>query len=169
MQYGGDKLTDTTENILKRSFVNNLGDLSWGQRAVDTEEVCDETSNVRSSHGCSRNGFGPPIIPSGSDVQAGSEDIDGGTIIGELGPCILDSRSGDGNRFPNTSGGGIFCVPIIVSSGYNDGNTAVGKLKTESFVSGAAIASHPLGAYRFNSPVNTDRSTAAQAHRSNRW
>ena len=123
---------------------------------------------MRSGHGGSRDGFGLPVIPSGSDVQTGSENINGGAIIGELSPCVLDGRSGNSDRFSNASGRGVLRILVIVSGGYDDGNTTVIKLKTESFVSGVAIVFHPPGAYRFNSPVNTGRSTAPQAHRSNR-
>ena len=59
-------------------------------------------------------------------------------------------------------------VIVTIPGCYNDGNTAVEKLKAESLVSDVAVTFHPLGAYRFNSLVEAVRSTAAQAHRSNR-
>ena len=44
------KLTDVAENAFERLFIDDRSDLVWGQGAVDAEEVCGETSNVRSSH-----------------------------------------------------------------------------------------------------------------------
>jgi len=132
------------------------------------EEVCGETSNVRGSHGCSRDHFGLPIVPGGNDVQAGSPDINGGTEIGEVGLHIGDSSSGDGNRLLNASGRVFARVIVIVSGGYDDGNTAVVKLEMESLVSGVAVTFHPLHTYRYDSRVHGGRSAATQAHGSNR-
>ena len=158
------KLTDATENVLERLSIDKLGDLGWGQRAVETEEVCGETSNVRGSHGSSRNHLGLPVVPGGDDVQAGSPDINGGTKIGEVGLDIQDSGSGDSNRLPNASGRVFARVIVTAPGGYDDGNTTVIKLRTESLVSGAVVASHPLGAYRYNSCIHGGRRTTTQAH-----
>ena len=123
---------------------------------------------MRGGHGSSRDHLGPPIVPSGNDVQAGSEDINGGTVIGEEGPLIIDIRSGDGDRLRNAGRGVVARVIVIVSGSYGDGDAAVVKLKVESFVSGVAVTFHPLGAYQYHSPVEGVRRTATQAHRSNR-
>jgi len=165
---GRKKLTDVTENTIECAVLNSLGDLRWGQSAVDAEEVCGVTSNVRSGHGSSRDGIGPPIIPSGSDVQAGGPDFDGGTIIREAGLCIIESRSGDGDRFLNTGRRVVARVIVTVPGGYGDGNTSVVKLKVGPLVSGVAVTFHPLGAYRFHSLVEAVRNTPTQAHGSNR-
>ena len=130
------KLTDTSENVLKRLRVDKLGDLGRVQRTVGAEEVRGETSNVRSSHGSSRDHVGLPIVPSGNDVQTRSPDIDDGTEIGERGLCILDSRSANGDSLLNASGRGAVRVLIVVPGGYDDGDTAIEKLKPESLVSG---------------------------------
>ena len=122
---------------------------------------------MRGSHGSSRDRFGSPVIPSGSDVQAWAEDINGGTIIGERGSAISDGGSGDGDRFPHAGGRAVAAVPVIISGGYDDSNTAMVKLNMGSHVSGVILASHPLGTYRPNSLVDTVRGTATQAHRSN--
>ena len=166
-QHGEKELTDTTENVLERLLINKLGDLGWGQRAVEAEEVCGKTSNVRGSHGGSRDHFGLPIVPGGNDVQARSPDVNWGTEIGEVGLRILDSGSADGNRLLNASGRVIARVTVIVSGGHDDGNTTVVKLGAESLVSVAA-AFYPFSAYRYDSPVRGDRSATTQAHGSNR-
>jgi len=153
-------LTDVAENVLKRQFINSLSNLVWGQRAVEAEEVCGETSNVRSSHGSSRDHVGLPIIPSGNDVQAGSEDINGGTIVGEEGPLIIDIRSGDSDRLCNTGRRVVACIIVIVSSGDGDCDTVFIKLKMESLVSGVVVTFHPLGAYLQDSLVKGVRRTA---------
>jgi len=163
----GKKLTDATENIVECLVTDNLGDLGWGQTTVDAEEVRGKTSNVGGGHRGSRDGLGLSIVPGGSDVQARSPDVDGGTPVGELGLYIRDSRSSDSDRLPNTGGGEAAGVLVIVSCGYGDGNTAVVKLKIESFVSGVAVTFHTLGTYRYDSFVESVRGTAAQAHRSN--
>ena len=77
MRHGTEKLTDVAKNVLKRLFVDNGGDLGWGQRAVETKEVCGETSNVRSSHGSSRDHVGPPIIPSGMTFKPAAKTLTG--------------------------------------------------------------------------------------------
>ena len=137
------KLTNTTKNVLKRLITDNLSDLCWGQSAVDAEEVCGETSNVRGSHRGSRDHIGPPIVPSGNDVQTRSPDIDGSTEIGEVGLDIGNGRSSDGKSLQNASGRVFARVIVIVSGSDSDGNTAVVKLKTESLVSGVpSLAIH---------------------------
>ena len=166
-QHGEKRLTDVTENVLKRLCIDSRGNLVWGQSAVDAEEVCGETSNVRSGHGSTRDRIGPPVVPSGSDVQAGSKDIDGGTIIGEVGPLIIDIRGGDGDRLLSAGRGVVARIVVIVSGGYDDGDAAVVKLEVESLVSSVTVTFRSLGAYRFDGLVHTCNSTATQAHRSN--
>ena len=122
-------LTDTSENVLKRLFIDKLGDLGRGQRGVDAEEVRGKTSDVRSSHGSSRDHVGLPIVPSGNDVQTRSPDIDGSTEIGEVGLDVGNGRSSDGNSLQNASGRVFARVIVIVSGGYDDGDAAVIKLE----------------------------------------
>ena len=142
--------------------------MGWGQSAVNAEEVRGETSNIGGGHGSSGESFGTPIIPSGSDVQACGEDIDGGTIIGKHSPAIGESRSGDSDRLPHAGRRGVAAVPVFTASGYDDGNTAVEKLKMESPVNGVAVTFHLFGTYRPNGRVDTAGSTATYAHRSDR-
>ena len=131
MQHRAKQLTDTTENAIECFFIDNRGDFGWGQSAVKAEEVCGETGNVRAGHGSSVVGIGLPVIPGGSDVQAGRPDINGSTIIGELGLRVIDSRSSDGDRLLNPGRRVVARVLVKVSSGYDDGDTAVVKLKME--------------------------------------
>ena len=147
---------------------NELGDLGWGQRTVEAEEVRGVTSNVRGGHGSSRDVLGLPVVPSGSHVQSGGPDVNGGTIVGEDGFGIIDGRGGNRDRLPDAGGRVPARVFVVVSSGHDNGNTAVVKLGIKSLVSCVAIAVHPLDPYRNNGPVNTGRCTAAQTHRSNR-
>ena len=123
------KLTDVAENVLKRPFIDDCGDLGWSQRAVEAEEVCGETSNMRSGHGSSRGQIGLPIIPSGDDLRAGSEDINWGTKIGEDAYFIIVSRRGDSDRLLNASGRAVARVLAVVPCGYDDRDTAVVKLR----------------------------------------
>ena len=168
MQHRAKKLTDVAENVLKRQFIDSRSNLCWGQRAVEAEKVCDETRNVRSGHGGSADNVGPPIVPSGSDVQAGSEDINGCTIIGEEGSLIVDIRSGDSDRLRNAGRRVVGRVVVVVSSSYGDGDATIVELKVGPLVSGVAVTFHPLGAYRYNGLVEGVRRTATQAQRSNR-
>jgi len=71
-------------------------------------------------------------------VLTGSPDINGGTMIGELGLCIIESRSGDGDRLLTAGGRVVARILVIVSGGYNDGDTGVVKLMVKSLVSGVA-------------------------------
>jgi len=120
---------------------------------------------VRSSHGSSIDVLDPSIIPGGSDVQAGGPDINWGTKVGERGLCVVDRRSGDGDRLLRAGRREVARVSVVVPGGYDDGNTAVVKLGL--LVSGVAVTFHSLGTYHFNSLVHGDRSTATQTHRSN--
>jgi len=139
VQRGAKKLTDTAENTIKCLFFDNVGDSGWGQRAVEAEEVRGKTSNVRSSHGGSAHGFGLPVIPGGSDVPASSPDVNGRTKIGEIGLCIINSRSGDSDRLQSAGRGVVSRVPVIVSCGYDDSDAAVVKLEMGSRVSGVVV------------------------------
>jgi len=168
IQRGAKQLTDTAENVLKRLCIDTVANLVWGQSAVDAEEVCGETSNMRSSHGRPRDHIGTPVIPSGNDVHARSEDINRGTKIGEGGPCIMDITSTDSDCLLSAGRRVVDCVGIIVPGGYDDCDAAVVKLEVESLVSGVAVTFHPLGAYRFDGLVDAVESTTSQAHRSNR-
>ena len=163
-----EKLTDTTENTVERFLIDYRGDFGWGQSAVEAKEVCGETSNVRSSHGSSAVIECLPAGPGGNDVLAGSPNINDGTIIGEVGLRVIDIRSGDGDRLLNASRRVLACVLIIVSGGYDDGDTTVIKLKMESNVSGIAATPHPPSAYPFNGVVNTDMRFVFQAYGNNR-
>ena len=167
-QRGAKELTDTGESFSKCLVIDHLGDFGWGQGTVDAEEVCGESSNVRSSRGCSAGDFSLPIIPGGSDVQAGSPDLDRGTIIGEVGLCVIESRSGDSDRFLSAGRRVFFRVLVLASSGYDDGYTAFVKLKMESVVSGVAVTFHPPSAYLFNSLIHNWRLLPSNAQRSNR-
>jgi len=128
-------LTDTTEKTILRFVADKLGDLAWRQSGIGAKEVRGETSDVGGGHGGSRDGFGLSIVPSGSDIQAGSPDMDGGTPIGEIGLAIVESSSGDGDCFSNAGGGVVARVFVVVSGGNDDGNTAIVELKMESDVS----------------------------------
>ena len=122
------KLTDTTENTIKRFFLDNRGDFGWGQSAVEAEEVCGETGNVRAGHGSSAVDVGLPARESGSDVHAGGPDINDGSIIGEVGFRVIDIRCRDGDRLLNAGRRVLARVLVIVPGGYDDSGTVVVKL-----------------------------------------
>jgi len=162
------KLTDIAEHAIKCFLLDYCGNFGRGQSAVEAEEVCGETGNVRSSHGSSVDGVSLPVFPGGRDVHACSPDIDNGAKIGEVGLRVIDVRSADGDNLFDAGRRGVARVLIIVSGGYDDGDTTVVKLKMESNVSGVAATFHPLSAYPFDSPVNTDGGFVTQAYGNNR-
>jgi len=164
---GVKRLTDTAQNTITRFLVDHRGELGWGQRGIEAEEVCGETGNVRSSRGCSVGGVGPPIFPGGSDVHAGSPDIDGGTVVGEAGLLVINIRSGNGDRLFSAGRREVARVPVKVSGGCEDGDTKVVELKIESHVSNGAAPFHPPSTYRLNGHVNSDTIVVTQAHRNN--
>ena len=123
---------------------------------------------MRGSHGSSAQCFSLAVIPGGSDVPTSSPDINGGTIIGEAGLRIIDGGGGNGDRLLNASRRAVDRVLVLVSGGYNDGDTAVVKLRIESLVSGVTVTFYPPSAYRSNSLVHNCRPIASEAHRSNR-
>ena len=167
-QRGAKELTDTGDSIRKCLVTNHLGDFGWGQGTVDAEEVSGESSNMRSSHGSSLAEFSLPVIPGGKNVNAGGPDIDGGTIIGEVGLCVIESGSGDGDRFLNTSRRVPARILGVVPRAYDDGNTVVIKLKMEAHVSGVARRIPSTSTHPFDSPICSGRNGAAYAYRSDR-
>ena len=50
---------------------------------------------MRSGYGSPREDIGPPVIPDGSNAEAGSPDANGVTVIGEVCLCIIKSRGDD--------------------------------------------------------------------------
>jgi len=161
VQHEVKQLTDTAENTVERFFIDNRGDFDWGQRAVEAEEVCGETGNVRSSHGSPLLLFSPPTSAGGNDVHAGSPDVDGGTIVGFTPLCIIERRSGDGDHLLNAGRRVVARVLVIVSGRHDDGDTAVVKLKMKSPVSSFAAMFHPASAYPFNGLVHSHRTTSS--------
>ena len=168
-QQGAKQLTDTTENTIKCFFVDDRGDSGWSQRAVEAEEVCGETGNVRSSHGGSADGVSFLARPGGSDVHAGSPDINAATIIGVAGLRVVDIGIGDGDRLFNTGRRKVARILVFVSGAYDDGDTAVVKLRMETPVNDVVAAFHPPSAYLFHGPVHSDRTagSANYAHGNN--
>ena len=143
VQHEVKQLTDTAENTIECFFIDNRGDFGWGQRAVEAEQVCGETGNMRSGHGSPLHLFSPPTSAGGNDVQAGSPDINGGTIIGFIELFIIERRSGDGDHLLNAGRRVAARILVIVSGRYDDSDTTVVKLKMKSPVSSFAAMFHP--------------------------
>ena len=162
------KLTDSADNIIKRLFIDNRRDFGWGQSAVEAEEVRSETGNVRTGHGSSADGVNLPVRPGGSDVLAGSPDINDGTIIGGVGLRVIDIRIGDSDRLFNAGRRAVDRVLVFVSGGYDDGDTTGAKLKMGSHVSGVPVTFDSPSAHIFNSQVNNGMRSASHAYRNNR-
>ena len=129
MRRGVKKLTDTANNTVECLVINDRGDSGWGQCAVEAEEVCGETGDVRSGHGSSADGLSLPVIPGGSDVHAGGPDTNAGTIIGVAGLRVVDIGIGNGDRVLRAGRRDVDRVPVFVSGGCDDGDTTVVKLK----------------------------------------
>jgi len=85
---------------------------------------------VKSSHGSSV-GVSLLVVPGGSDVHAGSPDINGGTIIGEPGLHFIDIRSGDSDNLLTVGRSDVNHVSAFIPGGCDDGDTMVVKLKME--------------------------------------
>ena len=85
---------------------------------------------------------------------------DGGTVIGEAGPRIVELRSGDGEHLLSACRRIVARVISLVLGGYEDGNTAVVKLTTESPVSSVTVTFHPFDACPFNNLTHAVRSPA---------
>jgi len=138
--------------------------MCWAHGGVGAEEVRRESGNVEGGHRSSRQDFRLSIVPGGSDVRTGSPDVNGRTVIGELGLGVVESRSRDRDYFLNAGGRVAARVGVVVSGGHDDGNTGVlVELKMESHVSGVDT-SHPLDTYRFDSLVDAVGATAGKAH-----
>lgn len=55
------------------------------------------TSNVRASHGCSTDCFFCSILPPGSDISAGSPDVQCASIVGKWWTIVIDIGSSNGD------------------------------------------------------------------------
>jgi len=129
VQPRGKKLTYLVESTRKSTTINSRSDISWFQRAIKTKKVGSITGDMGCSHRSSRDGVGLSIVPSGSDVYSRSEDIDGGTEVGEVCDCIIERRSADSDGFFNTGRRGVARVLVLVSGGDNDCNAGRVKLR----------------------------------------
>jgi len=89
-------------------------------------------------------------------------------MIGEVGPRVIDIRSADGDRLLRAGRRVPLRIQVFVSSGCDDGDTTVVKLKMESHVSDVAATFHPPSAYPFNRSVNTEGKVVTQARSNNR-
>jgi len=107
--------------------------------------------------------LGFPINPSRDYVLPSSPDINAFAIIGEVGLCILESRTGNGDRLLSTGRRVVDRVLVFVSGRRNDGDAAGAKLKAESLVSGVAVTFHLLSAYRVDGLVHGVGGIAGQA------
>ena len=97
-QHGTEKLTHTAENTIECFRIDYCGDFGRGQSAVEAEEVCGETGNVRSSHGSSVYGAPVNIWAPRVNVTSTWDNGKTNTIIGEPGLRVIDIRSGDGDH-----------------------------------------------------------------------
>jgi hypothetical protein len=120
---------------------------SRGPLALESKEVCGETSDVGGSHGGSGDGVGGAADPSRQNVDTRSETIDNGAVVGERSPGVVDVSSTDGEDGGLGCGRGGGSVGVAVTSGNSKEETS--------------------GDSRGSGGVNSGRLAAAEGHGAN--
>jgi hypothetical protein len=100
------KLTDTREGTFNTEAGEERGDASRRVIAVRADEICEETSNVRSGHRSSRDSVGAAVVPSRGNANTGCKDVNDRAEVGERGNGVSNVGCTDGVGNTNTSGGG---------------------------------------------------------------
>jgi hypothetical protein len=90
---------------------------SRGPLALESKEVCGETSDVGGSHGGSRDGVGGAADPSRQNVDTRSETIDNGAVVGERSPGVVDVSSTDGENSGLGCGRRVGSIGVVVTGG----------------------------------------------------
>lgn len=124
----GRSLTNTRNDVIQRLFLNRCVNLSGVQRAVETEQICDKTRNMRCRHGSSREDANRPIVESRNDIETRSPDVDTGSEVGEICLCVVNCRGRDGDGLRDAGRGGGGDILVIVSCGNNDRDTKIEEL-----------------------------------------
>lgn len=126
------KLVDTararaSDNVLGGERLDTLTESSRGTGTLERDEVSSETSDVRASHGSSGDGVGSAVTadPGRLDQDTRSEDVEGGTEVGEAGAGISAAGGAD-DESGGFGGGGVVVGVGVVVTGCDDGEDSGG-------------------------------------------
>jgi hypothetical protein len=128
-------LTNSRKDILESSALDGSIDLSRAQRAIETEEVSNETRNMWCGHGSPGKALSRSVVKSGDDIETRSPDVDACTEVREGSLGVGNGGGGDGNGLVNTSWGGVDNVLVLVSSSNDNGDARVKELEEEQGIS----------------------------------
>ena len=116
-------LTNSRNNVAECLVLDGGLNLSRAQRAIESEEISDETSNVGCGHRSSRKGLGRSVVGSGNDIETGGPDVDASTEVREIRLGVGDSGGSDSDGLPDPSRGDVDNVLVLVT-GSNDNRDA---------------------------------------------
>lgn len=116
-----------SDNVLGGERLDTLTESSRGTGTLERDEVSSETSDVRASHGSSGDGVGSAVTadPGRLDQDTRSEDVEGGTEVGEAGAGISAAGGADGESGGFGGGGEVVGVGVVVA-GCDDGEDSGG-------------------------------------------
>lgn len=106
-------------------------DLGGAQRAVETEEISDETRNMWGGHRSSGKGLNRSIVVSRNDVEARGPDINARTKVRERSLGVGDGGGSNGNGLFDTSGRVVDNILVVVSRSDDNGDAGVKELEDE--------------------------------------
>jgi len=124
-------LTNSSKNVIERFVLDGGFDLSGAQSAIETEEVSDETGDMRCGHRSPGKDLSRSVIKSRDDVETGSPDVDTGAKVREGSFGVGNGGGGNGNSFPDTSGRSVVNILVLVPGGNDNRDTRAKKLKEE--------------------------------------
>jgi hypothetical protein len=114
--------------------------------ALEGKDVGSETSNVRSSHGGTRDGVGTAVEPGGQNGHTRGVDVDGSSVVGERGDAVRAVGGTDGVSRGFGSGRVVGSIAAIVTSGNSHENTSSDSVGNGSVDSGGLGTSERHGA-----------------------
>ena len=124
-------LTNSSKNVTERLVLESGFDLSRAQSAIETEEVSDETGNVRRGHRSSGEELNRSVVKGRHDVETRSPDVDAGPEVRERSLGIGNGRGGDGDGFLDTSGRNIGNVLVLIPGGNDNRDASFKELEDE--------------------------------------
>jgi hypothetical protein len=119
-----------SEGVLGRKTLDLGGQCGRGEVAILGDEVGGDTSDVRGSHGGTRDGVGSGVgaaDPGRDDGATGAEDVDDRAVVGVGGTGIGDSAGTNGDGRGGTGGGGVRGIDVGVTGSDDDMDASGGQ------------------------------------------
>ena len=124
-------LTNSSNNVIEPFVLDSGFDLSGAQRAIETEEVSDETCNMRCGHRSSGKDLSRSVVESRDDIETRSPDVNASAKVREGSFGVVNGGGGDGDGLLDTSGRNVNNVLVLVPGGNDNRDAGAKKLEEE--------------------------------------